>query len=111
MSSTALFAEPMAVGRLRTIASQFFDISLLRNFDFRSGTLRLHDVIRTLGKSGLEGPKPLDADTEARLRALGYVGSTVTPTAASLKNDPKDKLPLAMTLTEPSRSSEGASRS
>ena len=75
------------------------DVKATQADDLRS---RLHDVIRTLGKSGLEGPKPLDADTEARLRALGYVGSTVTPTAASLKNDPKDKLPVAMTLEDAS---------
>jgi arylsulfatase A-like enzyme/Flp pilus assembly protein TadD len=53
---------------------------------------QLHDVLALFGRSDLQGPKRMDADTEARLRALGYVGSTVQPTDDSLKIDPKDKL-------------------
>ncbi len=39
----------------------------------------------------LEGPKKMDAETEEKLRSLGYLGSPVASTPESLKIDPKDK--------------------
>ena len=48
-------------------------------------------VIDQYTSKNLEGPRKMDADTEAKLRSLGYLGSPVASTADSLKIDPKDK--------------------
>jgi arylsulfatase A-like enzyme/tetratricopeptide (TPR) repeat protein len=52
---------------------------------------QLDEVVARYGRHDLEGPKAMDPDTEAKLRSLGYLGSSVQPTAESLKIDPKDK--------------------
>jgi arylsulfatase A-like enzyme/tetratricopeptide (TPR) repeat protein len=53
---------------------------------------QLDELVASLGRTDLPAAAPLDPDTEARLRALGYVGSSATSTPESLKIDPKDKL-------------------
>jgi arylsulfatase A-like enzyme/Flp pilus assembly protein TadD len=52
---------------------------------------QLDELVTRLGRADLPAAAPMDPDTEARLRALGYVGSTATPTAQSMTIDPKDK--------------------
>ena len=52
---------------------------------------QLQAVVDQYTRKDLEGPRKMDADTEARLRSLGYLGSPVPSTAESLKTDPKDK--------------------
>jgi arylsulfatase A-like enzyme/tetratricopeptide (TPR) repeat protein len=42
-------------------------------------------------RKDLGGPRKMDADTEAKLRSLGYLGSPVPTSAESLRTDPKDK--------------------
>jgi arylsulfatase A-like enzyme/tetratricopeptide (TPR) repeat protein len=54
--------------------------------------------LRALGdqytRKDLAGPKKMDADTEAKLRSLGYLGSPAPSTPESVKTDPKDKRQL-----------------
>lgn len=53
---------------------------------------RLREIVATMGRADLEGPRKMDPDTEQKLRSLGYLGSLGQQTAESLKVDPKDKL-------------------
>ena len=53
---------------------------------------QLHAIVDRYTRKDLEGPRKMDADTEAKLRSLGYLGSPVPSTPDSLKTDPKDKL-------------------
>lgn len=55
----------------------------------------LQDLITKYAAKNLSGPQKMDAETEERLRALGYVGSTATSTPESRMIDPKDKIQLA----------------
>jgi arylsulfatase A-like enzyme/Tfp pilus assembly protein PilF len=58
-----------------------------------AGSLKeqLQEVVDQFTRKDLAGPAKMDADTEAKLRALGYLGSPVASTPESLKTDPKDK--------------------
>jgi arylsulfatase A-like enzyme/predicted Zn-dependent protease len=58
-----------------------------------AGSLKdqLQEIAAQFTRKDLAGPAKLDADTEAKLRALGYLGSPVASTPESLKTDPKDK--------------------
>jgi len=53
-------------------------------------------VTRTSGSAKADAPRPVDPDVEARLRALGYVGSSLSPKALENRprGDPKDKIAL-----------------
>jgi arylsulfatase A-like enzyme/tetratricopeptide (TPR) repeat protein len=55
---------------------------------------QLQAVADQYTRKDLEGPRKMDADTEAKLRSLGYLGSPVPSTAESIKTDPKDKRQL-----------------
>ena len=52
---------------------------------------RLLTVVDQYTRKDLAGPVKMDADTEAKLRSLGYLGSPVASTPESLRVDPKDK--------------------
>ena len=51
---------------------------------------------KTSGPSKLQAPQPVDQDVEERLRALGYVGGSVSPRTLEerQRGDPKDKIGL-----------------
>jgi len=54
-------------------------------------------------KAGVQqGPRPIDAETEERLAALGYVAGSVNPTKINepARGDPKDKIELYNLLKE-----------
>jgi arylsulfatase A-like enzyme/Tfp pilus assembly protein PilF len=59
---------------------------------------QLNELIAKYQSKNLEGPQKMDPETEEKLRALGYIGSTLQSTEASLKIDPKDKIHLAQGL-------------
>ena len=61
---------------------------------------RMGEIVATLGRTDLAGPKKMDADTEQKLRSLGYLGSAAQATTESLKVDPKDKLAVINAVTE-----------
>jgi arylsulfatase A-like enzyme/Tfp pilus assembly protein PilF len=69
-------------------------------------------LARTTGAAAAKGPQPVDAETEERLAALGYVGGSVS--ARNLeerpRGDPKDKIRLYNLLKQSGTSSvEGRS--
>jgi len=51
-------------------------------------------------------PKPLDPETEEKLRALGYVGTLAPATGESRKTDPKDKIDLLEALSKAGKAME-----
>jgi len=53
-------------------------------------------VARTKGTTHVSAPRPVDPDVEARLQALGYVGSSISPRVLEdrPRGDPKDKIEL-----------------
>src|SRR5207237_10104704 len=53
-------------------------------------------VARTASASAPAAPRAVDPDVEQRLRALGYVGSSISPRALETRRrgDPKDKIAL-----------------
>jgi tetratricopeptide (TPR) repeat protein len=57
-------------------------------------------IAERYGRQDLPGQAKMDPDTEAKLRSLGYLGSSVPSTAASLKTDPKDKLGVVRDLAQ-----------
>jgi NB-ARC domain-containing protein len=73
------------------IVSRFFDISLLRNFDFRSGTIRLHDVIPRLSpEKGREPSARVAPATPRRLppRQRPLAGSATSRDLSLESSDP-----------------------
>ena len=57
----------------------------------------LGDIRRQTGSDGtVQAPQPVDPEVEERLRALGYVGGSVSPRNLEdrLRGDPKDKIGL-----------------
>jgi choline-sulfatase len=57
----------------------------------------LHDfVARTSARRTAPAPRPVDPDVEERLRALGYVGGSISPRTQEdrPRGDPKDKIEL-----------------
>ena len=59
---------------------------------------QLNELIAKYSNKNLEGPQKMDPETEEKLRALGYIGSTQQSTEESRKIDPKDKIHLAQGL-------------
>jgi arylsulfatase A-like enzyme/tetratricopeptide (TPR) repeat protein len=57
----------------------------------------LEDIIGKYS-ANVVAPQKMDADTEERLRALGYVSGTAVSTPESRKIDPKDKLEITRAL-------------
>jgi arylsulfatase A-like enzyme/Tfp pilus assembly protein PilF len=59
-------------------------------------------VAQTSAAHAPAAPRPVDPDVEARLRSLGYVGSTISPRALEdrPRGDPKDKIGLYNLLKE-----------
>jgi arylsulfatase A-like enzyme/tetratricopeptide (TPR) repeat protein len=53
---------------------------------------QLQAIVDQYTRKDLAAPQKMDADTEAKLRSLGYLGAPVPSTPDSLKTDPKDKL-------------------
>ncbi|HEX4823052.1 MAG TPA: sulfatase-like hydrolase/transferase [Candidatus Polarisedimenticolaceae bacterium] len=53
---------------------------------------QMQGIASASAQSDTSSAQPMDADTEQRLRSLGYLGSTAQATGESLKIDPKDKL-------------------
>ncbi len=53
-------------------------------------------LAETSSTGGPGSPRPVDPDVEARLRSLGYVGSSISPRVLEdrLRGDPKDKIEL-----------------
>ena len=56
----------------------------------------LQQMVAQTKASNTQAPQQVDADVEERLRALGYVGSSVSPRALETgpRGDPKDKIAL-----------------
>jgi arylsulfatase A-like enzyme/tetratricopeptide (TPR) repeat protein len=50
----------------------------------------LQSITDRFARKDLKGPQPMDAETEQKLRSLGYLGSPVQSTAESRQIDPKD---------------------
>jgi arylsulfatase A-like enzyme/tetratricopeptide (TPR) repeat protein len=50
----------------------------------------LHAITDRFTSKDLKGPQPMDAQTQEKLRSLGYLGSPTQSTPESLKVDPKD---------------------
>jgi arylsulfatase A-like enzyme/Tfp pilus assembly protein PilF len=65
--------------------------SMLRN--------QLNQIIRTGTREASTKPQQVDFETEEKLKALGYIGSTVNATAESRKVDPKDRMDMLETIS------------
>ncbi len=52
---------------------------------------KLSELLTKYSSENLAGPQKMDPETEEKLRALGYTGSTVRSTEDSRRIDPKDK--------------------
>lgn len=61
---------------------------------------RLQAISDRSTRKDLAGPVKMDADTEAKLRSLGYLGSPVAATPESLAIDPKDKSAFVRDVNE-----------
>ena len=61
---------------------------------------QLQEIVSTSSRKDLSGPVKMDPETEEKLKALGYIGSTATATEESRKIDPKDKIHLARGIDE-----------
>ena len=61
---------------------------------------RLLATVDQFTRKDLAGPVKMDADTEGRLRSLGYLGSPVEATPESLSIDPKDKSSFVRDVNE-----------
>lgn len=62
----------------------------------------LQEILTKESSGQTKGPQKMDAETEEKLRALGYVGGSSPATADSHKIDPKDKIHLAVALQQAS---------
>jgi tetratricopeptide (TPR) repeat protein len=58
----------------------------------------LQEMMGQYSRKDLKGPEKMDPDTEEKLRALGYIGTTVQSTPESKKIDPKDKIHLTKAI-------------
>ena len=63
---------------------------------------RLQDLIAKDSSGEKQAPQKVDAETEERLRSLGYVSGTAPTTAESRKIDPKDKIDQAVAVQQAS---------
>lgn len=61
---------------------------------------KLEEMVKRYAGKNQAGPQKMDPETEEKLKALGYIGNTVTATEESRKIDPKDKVQLAMKFRE-----------
>ena len=61
---------------------------------------RLHAIVDRHTRKDLADPVKMDADTEAKLRSLGYLGTPVAATPESLQVDPKDKSSFVRDVNE-----------
>ena len=70
-------------------------------------TLRkeLNVILQTSSQSNAD-PGKIDPDTEEKLRALGYVGTTVKSTPESRRSDPKDKMGVLNALNDAKKANE-----
>lgn len=60
---------------------------------------KLDETLKSLQTDAKQTQK-MDADTEEKLRAMGYVGTIVSSTPESLKIDPKDKIDLLESISQ-----------
>ncbi|HSE42521.1 MAG TPA: sulfatase-like hydrolase/transferase, partial [Acidobacteriota bacterium] len=63
---------------------------------------KLTEMIQQFSSAHLAGPQKIDPETEEKLRALGYIGTTVNSTEESRKVDPKDKAEVILQIQEAS---------
>ncbi len=61
---------------------------------------KLSELLSKYSSANLAGPQKMDPETEEKLRALGYIGTTARSTEESRKIDPKDKVHLARKLQQ-----------
>jgi arylsulfatase A-like enzyme/Flp pilus assembly protein TadD len=61
---------------------------------------QLQDILKSDSTQNLQSTAKVDPEMEEKLRALGYVGTTVQSTPESRKTDPKDKIYLHRNLSE-----------
>jgi arylsulfatase A-like enzyme/Tfp pilus assembly protein PilF len=61
---------------------------------------QLQDILKSDSTQSLQSTTKVDPEMEEKLRALGYVGTTVQSTPESRKVDPKDKIYLHRNLSE-----------
>ncbi len=61
---------------------------------------QLEEILAANSRKNLSGPVKMDPETEEKLRALGYIGSTAVATPESRKIDPKSKIHLARGIME-----------
>jgi arylsulfatase A-like enzyme/Tfp pilus assembly protein PilF len=61
---------------------------------------QLNEIKSLNSRKDLAGPMKMDPDTEEKLRALGYIGTTAISTPESRKIDPKSKIHLARAIQE-----------
>jgi arylsulfatase A-like enzyme/Tfp pilus assembly protein PilF len=85
----------------RDLATQ--DATRAASFDRALGDF----IARTTSETAAKGPKPVDSETEERLMALGYVGSSVSARHLEERprGDPKDKIALYNLLKQAGTSS------
>ena len=67
-----------------------------------ANTLRrqLLQIVQAYSRTEVAGSKKVDPETEDKLRALGYVGTSAASTPESRKIDPKDKIDLLEKLSK-----------
>lgn len=63
---------------------------------------RLQDIVAKDSSGETQAPQKVDADTEERLRSLGYVSGSAPATSESRKIDPKDKIEQAVAVQQAS---------
>jgi arylsulfatase A-like enzyme/Tfp pilus assembly protein PilF len=61
---------------------------------------KLAEVISKYSSAQLAGPQKMDLETEEKLRALGYIGTTARSVEESRKIDPKDKSDVMRIIQE-----------
>jgi tetratricopeptide (TPR) repeat protein len=85
---------------------EFFDLEKdakeLQNVEKQKNSLarvmksQLQEIISQYGNKNLKAQQKVDPEVEEKLRALGYIGASVSPSKESESIDPKDKVYLAV---------------
>lgn len=89
---------------------EFFDLekdaSELQNVEKQKNSLarvmksELQEIINQYGNKNLKAQQKVDPEVEEKLRSLGYIGASVSPSKESEGIDPKDKIHLAVKAQE-----------
>ena len=67
---------------------------------------QINDIVASQSIAAETATRKVDPETEEKLKALGYVGTTVASTPESRKIDPKDKVKLLEALSKAGREME-----